>query len=120
MSRFRRVEQWSAFSRKWTLYDAKWQNPFQSARRITPALEGKHKPLYHPANDCGDHVVVINSRQVALLGREWQYRVYFHHTGYPKAFKYGGGGPHWIPAWQASDFVAFNPGLRLLTSRDIS
>ena len=24
---------------------------------------------------------------MSLLGREWQYRVYFHHTGYPAAFK---------------------------------
>jgi large subunit ribosomal protein L13 len=63
------------------LYDAKWQNPFQSAKKITRVLEGKHKPIYHPMNDCGDHVVVINSRHIALLGREWQFRVYFHHPG---------------------------------------
>jgi hypothetical protein len=63
------------------LYDAKWQNPFHSAKKITRVLEGKHKPIYHPMNDTGDHVVVINSRHVALLGREWQFRVYFHHPG---------------------------------------
>ncbi len=62
MSRFQRVQQWSAFSRKWFLYDAKWQNPFHSAQVITPVLEGKSKPIYHPLNECGDHVVVINSR----------------------------------------------------------
>ena len=54
------------------------------------------QPIYHPLNDCGDHVVVINSKDVALIGREWQLRVYFHHVGYPKAY---GGGPKWIPAW---------------------
>ncbi len=100
MSRFQRVTQWSAFSRKWLLYDARWQNPFHSAKVITPCLEGKSKPVYHPLNECGDHVVVVNSRHVALLGREWQNRVYFHHTGYPSRHKGGGGGPHWIPAWQ--------------------
>jgi large subunit ribosomal protein L13 len=31
-------------------------------------LEGKNKPVYHPMNDCGDHVVVVNSKHVALLG----------------------------------------------------
>jgi len=66
------------------LYDAKWQNPFHSAKKITRVLEGKHKPIYHPMNDTGDHVVVINSRHVALLGREWQFRVYFHHPGIPR------------------------------------
>lgn len=63
------------------LYDAKWQNPFHSAKKITRVLEGKHKPIFHPLTDCGDHVVVINSRHIALLGREWQFRVYFHHPG---------------------------------------
>merc|ERR1712029_219250 len=39
---------------------------------------------------------------IALLGREWQYRVYYHHTGYPAAFKHMGrtNGKLWIPAWQ--------------------
>lgn len=80
------------------LYDAKWQNPFQSAKVITPVLEGKNKPVYTPYSDAGDHVVVINSRHVALLGREWQLRVYFHHPGFNKSFS--GGGAKWIPAWQ--------------------
>lgn len=98
MSRFQRVRQWSAFSRNWHIYDAKWQNPFQSAKKITPYLEGKNKPIYSPFADSGDHVVVINSRHISLLGREWQMRVYFHHTGYNKSFP--GGGAKWIPAWQ--------------------
>ncbi|XP_023331570.1 39S ribosomal protein L13, mitochondrial [Eurytemora carolleeae] len=105
MSRFDRVKQWSTFARTWHLYDAKWQNPFHSAKIITNHLEGKNKPIYHPKNDCGDHVVVINSKHIALLGREWQYRVYFHHTGYPKAHKHSGvtNGALWIPAWQLHD-----------------
>ena len=72
------------------LYDAKWQSPFQSAKKITRVLEGKHKPIYHPMNDAGDHVVVINSRNIALLGREWQFRVYFHHPGMYQATNGGG------------------------------
>ena len=97
MTSLQRVTQWATFARTWHIYDARWQNPFHSAKKITKVLEGKNKPIYHPYNDAGDHVVVTNSRHVALLGREWQLRVYFHHTGYPKAY---GGGPKWIPAWQ--------------------
>jgi len=105
MSRFERVKQWAAFSRNWHIYDAKWQNPFQSARAITKVLEGKNKAVFHPTTDCGDHVVVINSQDISLLGREWQYRVYYHHTGYPASFKHVGGvnGQLWIPAWQLHD-----------------
>lgn len=32
--------------------------------------------------DCGDHVVAINTANVALPGDEWTKRAYFHHTGY--------------------------------------
>jgi len=105
MSRFERVKQWTTFARTWHIYDAKWQNPFHSAKVITKHLEGKNKPIYHPLNDCGDHVIIINSKNIALLGREWQFRVYFHHTGYPAAFKHVGkvNGPLWIPAWQLHD-----------------
>ena len=68
-------------------------------------LQGSNKAVYHPMTDCGDHVVVINSKHIALLGREWQYRVYYHHTGYPRAFKHMGrhNGKLWIPAWQLHD-----------------
>ena len=68
-------------------------------------LQGQNKAVYHPMTDCGDHVVVINSKHIALLGREWQYRVYYHHTGYPAAFKHMGriNGKLWIPAWQLHD-----------------
>lgn len=45
------------------------------------------------ADDCGDHVIVINSYDVALPGDEWTKRVYFHHTGYP-------GGASWTLAWE--------------------
>eukprot|EP00095_Tigriopus_kingsejongensis_P002404 snap_masked-scaffold934_size79169-processed-gene-0.11 protein:Tk02404 transcript:snap_masked-scaffold934_size79169-processed-gene-0.11-mRNA-1 annotation:"39s ribosomal protein mitochondrial" len=98
MSKFQRVQQWSTFARSWWIYDAQWQNPFHSAKKVTRVMQGMHKPIYSPNTDCGDHVVVINSRDVALMGREWQMRVYFHHTGFPKThFK---GGARWIPAWE--------------------
>ena len=72
---------------------------------VLQVLQGSNKAVYHPMTDCGDHVVVINSKHIALLGREWQYRVYYHHTGYPRAFKHMGrhNGKLWIPAWQLHD-----------------
>ena len=44
-------------------------------------------------DDCGDHVVVINTSEIALPGDEWKKRVYFHHTGYS-------GGASWTLAWE--------------------
>ncbi|XP_069682457.1 large ribosomal subunit protein uL13m [Periplaneta americana] len=96
MSGFKRVQHWNTFARIWHLYDATWQNPFDSAQVIKKHLKGLQKPIYHPLNHCGDHVVVINSRDIALLGDEWRKRVYFHHTGYP-------GGATWTLAWELHD-----------------
>lgn len=44
-------------------------------------------------DDCGDHVVLINTSEIALPGNEWKKRVYFHHTGYA-------GGASWTLAWE--------------------
>ncbi|XP_046420192.1 39S ribosomal protein L13, mitochondrial [Neodiprion virginianus] len=93
MSAVKRAQQWATFARTWHLFDATWQNPFDSAQVIIKHLMGLHKPIYHPMNDCGDHVVVMNSRDIALPGDEWRKRVYFHHTTYP-------GGASWTLAWE--------------------
>ncbi|CAH1967522.1 unnamed protein product [Acanthoscelides obtectus] len=92
MSALKRVQQWATFARIWHIYNAAWQNPFHSSELIKKYLMGMHKPIYHPMNDCGDHVIVINSADIALPGDEWKKRVYFHHTGYP-------GGATWTLAW---------------------
>ncbi|CAG9839447.1 unnamed protein product [Diabrotica balteata] len=93
MSALKRVQQWATFARIWHIYDVAWQNPFHSAELLRKYLMGIHKPIYHPMNDCGDHVIVINSADIALPGDEWKKRVYFHHTGYP-------GGASWTLAWE--------------------
>lgn len=101
MSAYERVKQWNTFTRVWHIFDAKWQNPIDSAKVISKRLQGLHKPIYHPLNDCGDHVIVFNSRHIALPGYEWKRRAYFHHTGYP-------GGASWTLAWQLHEI---NPTL---------
>ncbi|GLG93419.1 39S ribosomal protein L13, mitochondrial [Gryllus bimaculatus] len=93
MSIYKRAQQWTTFTRVWHLFDAKWQNPFESAKIIQKYLAGLHKPIYGPSADTGDHVVVINSKEIALPGDEWQKRVYFHHTGFA-------GGASWTFAWE--------------------
>ncbi|XP_026490662.1 large ribosomal subunit protein uL13m [Vanessa tameamea] len=93
MSAAKRVQQWATFARTWHIFDCKWQDPYQSAEVIKKYLMGLHKPIYHSMNDCGDVVVCINSREIALRGNDWRQRAYFHHTGYP-------GGATWTLAWE--------------------
>lgn len=93
LTKIRRVKHWQTFARTWWLYDAKWQDPFESGKIIGRYLQGKHKPIWHPDTDCGDHVVVINASQVALPNDEWRWRAYYHDTQWP-------GGQTWATAWQ--------------------
>ncbi|KAG6804326.1 39S ribosomal protein L13, mitochondrial [Apis mellifera caucasica] len=93
MSLLRKGQHWGTFSIVWHIFDATWQDPFQSAPLIKKYLMGLYKPIYHPLNKCGDHVIIINSKDIALRGNEWQKRVYFHHTTYI-------GGASWTLAWE--------------------
>lgn len=50
-------------------------------------LRGKHKPIYTPHVDTGDHIVVVNAAKVALTGNKWDDKMYHHHSGYPGGLK---------------------------------
>ncbi|OQR77255.1 39S ribosomal protein L13 [Tropilaelaps mercedesae] len=84
------------FARQWLLYDARHQNPFESAEMISKVLQGLHKPVYHKNTDSGDHVVVINCKEIAMPWYEWKFRMYYHHTDYA-------GGASWTSAWELHD-----------------
>jgi large subunit ribosomal protein L13 len=44
---------------------------------------GKHKSIWTPFLDTGDHVIVINAAKVKLTGRKDAQKVYRRFTGYP-------------------------------------
>jgi len=46
-------------------------------------LQGKHKAVYTPFLDTGDHVVILNASRVKLTGRKEEQKVYQRHSGYP-------------------------------------
>ncbi|XP_067936374.1 large ribosomal subunit protein uL13m-like [Watersipora subatra] len=86
MSDRRRVLQWGTFARTWWIYDANHQCPFRSGNRLAIYLQGKHKPIYHPLADCGDHVVVINSHHISMPDRFWRAWRHMKHLGYAGSF----------------------------------
>ena len=45
-------------------------------------LQGKHKPTYTPFLDMGDHVIIVNAKQVRLTGRKEDRKLYRRHSGY--------------------------------------
>ncbi|WFD47922.1 54S ribosomal protein L23, mitochondrial [Malassezia furfur] len=48
---------------------------------------GKHKPIYDPAVDAGDYVVVTNASHIAVTGRKDEQKLYRHHTMFPGGLK---------------------------------
>ena len=45
-------------------------------------LQGKHKAMYTPFIDTGDHVVIVNAATVKLTGRKDLQKIYRRHSGY--------------------------------------
>ena len=69
--------------REWLLVDAQGQTLGRLATRIATVLKGKHKPMFTPHMDTGDHVIVINAEKIAMTGRKAEDKRYFHHTLWP-------------------------------------
>ena len=45
-------------------------------------LRGKHKTIYTPNIDCGDHIIVINAEKVAVTGNKLSQKKFFWHTAF--------------------------------------
>jgi len=77
----------SEVEKKWYLVDADGIVLGRLASIVANRLRGKHKPMFTPNIDCGDHIVVVNAEKVALTGRKRTDKVYYWHTGYPGGIK---------------------------------
>ena len=73
----------NGINRKWHVVDAEGVVLGKLASKAAMLLMGKHKPIYTPFLDTGDHVVVINASKVRLSGRKEEQKIYRHFTGYP-------------------------------------
>jgi len=73
--------------KKWHLIDAEGLVVGRLAVIIANILRGKHKPIFTPHVDCGDHVVVINAGKVKFTGNKLKDKVYYKHTGYAGGIK---------------------------------
>jgi len=69
-------------SSRWHLIDAKGQVLGRLATEAARLLQGKHKPIYTPFLDTGDHVIVVNAAVVKLTGRKEDQKIYRQHSGY--------------------------------------
>ncbi|MCD5406115.1 MAG: 50S ribosomal protein L13 [Desulfotomaculum sp.] len=84
---------------KWYIIDAKDQVLGRLATKVAHILRGKHKAIFTPHVDTGDHVIIINAEKIALTGNKLQNKFYYRHSGYPGGLK----------ATKYEDFLAKQP-----------
>ena len=68
--------------RLWHVIDAEGQVLGRIASDAARLLQGKHKPVYTPHIDTGDHVVIVNARRIRLTGRKEDQKLYRYHSGF--------------------------------------
>lgn len=76
--------------RAWWVVDAAGKSLGRVSTEIARILRGKHKPMYTPHLDTGDHVIVLNASSVVLTGKKAEQKNYFRHSGFM-------GGERFIP-----------------------
>lgn len=74
--------------RNWHIVDARSQNFGRVATRVSSLLQGKEKAYFSPQLDCGDFVVVVNTKFLKVSHpAKWDKKIYYHYTGYPGGIK---------------------------------
>ena len=72
----------NAVDRQWHVIDAEGQVLGRIATEAARLLQGKHKAVYTPHIDTGDHVIVVNAARIRLTGRKAEQKLYRYHSGY--------------------------------------
>lgn len=69
-------------ARKWFIIDAKGKPLGRVAAQAANILRGKNKPTFTPHVDCGDYLIIINSKNIKLTGKKLEKKYYRYHTGW--------------------------------------
>jgi large subunit ribosomal protein L13 len=69
--------------RNWYVVDADGAVLGRLASEVASILRGKHKPMFAPHMDTGDHVIIVNAAGVRMTGNKAEQKVYYRHSGFP-------------------------------------
>jgi large subunit ribosomal protein L13 len=73
--------------RDWYEVDADGAVLGRLAAEVARVLRGKHKPIFAPHADTGDHVIVVNAAGVMMTSDKADKKVHYRHSGYPGGLK---------------------------------
>jgi len=77
----------SDIKREWHVIDAEGAILGRLSTEVATLLRGKHKPIWAPHADCGDHVIVVNAERIAVSPRKGRDKLYHRHSGYPGSLR---------------------------------
>src|SRR5919201_912786 len=69
--------------RRWYVVDANGAVLGRLASEVAKIPRGKHKPIFAPHADVGDHVIVVNAKGIRLTGGKEMKKISYRHSGYP-------------------------------------
>ena len=74
-------------ARDWVVLDATGVPVGRLAVEAAKLLRGKHKPIFTPHMDTGDHVIIINAERAVYTGNNKGDEPIYRHTLYPGGIK---------------------------------
>ena len=77
----------SEVQRAWHIIDAEGLVLGRLCTEVATLLRGKHKPMYTPSMDTGDHVVIINASKIVLTSGKADSEMVYDYSGYPGGLK---------------------------------
>ena len=77
----------SDIQRAWHVVDADGLVLGRVATEAATLLRGKHKTIWAPHADVGDHVIVVNADRLDVGVRKAQNKRYWRHSGYPGSIR---------------------------------
>ena len=69
--------------REWWIVDATNKPLGRLATEVATLLRGKHKPIFTPHCDTGDHVIIVNADKIVLTAGKAEKKMVYRHSGYP-------------------------------------
>ena len=73
----------SELQRVWRVVDAEGLVLGRLSSEVARVLRGKHRPIFAPHIDTGDHVIVVNAAKVVMTADKSDRAFSYRHSGYP-------------------------------------